>query len=88
MTGGGQGRGRAPESGWEFCLSWGTLMIGYVEKAGRTVPAEEWALTLAEPGRLLADVLLAAAVCQQASTSARVGEGANDVVLCAHGAAE
>ncbi|KOT80926.1 hypothetical protein ADK70_27145 [Streptomyces rimosus subsp. pseudoverticillatus] len=61
MTGGerdqGQGQGRAPELTWEFCLSWGTAMIDYVEKAGRTAPTEEWTLT--EPDRLLVNVLLA-----------------------------
>ncbi|MFD7667748.1 hypothetical protein [Streptomyces sp. NPDC059788] len=85
MTGGqqDQGQGRAPESTWEFCLSWGTAMIDYVEKAGRTVPTEEWALTLTEPDRLLVNVVLAAAIYQQASTSALVGEETNDVALCA-----
>ncbi|RSO09260.1 hypothetical protein DMH18_17620 [Streptomyces sp. WAC 06783] len=83
MTGAEQDQGRAPESTWEFCLSWGTAMIDYVEKAGRTVPTEEWTLTLTEPDRLLVNVLLAAVIYQQASTSALVGEGTNDVALCA-----
>ncbi|MFF3277152.1 hypothetical protein ACFYWU_40480 [Streptomyces chrestomyceticus] len=78
-----QGQGRAPESTWEFCLSWGTAMIDYVEKAGHAVPTEEWALTLTEPDRLLVNVLLAAAIHQQASTSALAGEETNDVLLCA-----
>lgn len=79
----GQGLAQAPESTWEFCLSWGTAMIDYVEKAGRTAPTEEWTLTLTEPDRLLVNVLLAAAIYQQASTSALEGEGTNDVLLCA-----
>ncbi len=85
MTGGerDQGQGRAPESTWEFCLSWGTALIDYVEKAGRTVPTEEWALTLTEPDRLLVTVLLAAAVHEQATTPALAGTETNNVLLCA-----
>ncbi|MEU7260908.1 hypothetical protein AB0B21_34650 [Streptomyces rimosus] len=83
MTGGEQDQGRAPESTWDHSLSWGALMIYYLEKAGRPAPTEEWELTLQEPDRLLVNVLLAAAVYEQATTSVLIGAETDRVLLCA-----
>ncbi|MFK8851718.1 hypothetical protein [Streptomyces sp. Ac-502] len=64
-------------------MSWGALMISYLEEAGRPAPSEEWALTLAEPDRRLVTVLLAAAIYEQATTSVLVGPETDRVLLCA-----
>ncbi|MFH9426289.1 hypothetical protein [Streptomyces sp. NPDC017529] len=78
-----QDPGRAPESTWEHCLSWGALMISYLEKSGRPAPSEEWALTLAEPDQRLVNVLLAAAIYEQATTSVLTGPETERALLCA-----
>ncbi|MFK8851735.1 hypothetical protein [Streptomyces sp. Ac-502] len=80
---GERGPGRMPESTWEHCVSWGALMISYLEEAGRPAPSEEWALTLAEPDRRLVNALLAAAIYEQATTAVLVGPETDRVLLCA-----
>ncbi|MEU7237691.1 hypothetical protein [Streptomyces chrestomyceticus] len=59
------------------------MMIFYLEEAGRPAPSEEWALTLAEPDRRLVNILLAAAIYEQATTSVLVGPETERVLLCA-----